>query len=207
MTGPLGGQMPSGTAQAWDTVRRVREPVAWILVIATAVAVLVSAWQLLGLPGAPLATSSLPVAVAPNPTGSAIPVTPEVASFGLRASTLAPQFAAGGIFTLPVLSVVLVTFAGGLTSHARRVVQGAVSVQAVTLGLGLISWIGAFGAHQRQGVWFIFDATDLAAIAAALVFTVAVLRAPALRPLTARLTHFTEDDEDFGAGEDFGEGS
>jgi hypothetical protein len=66
--------------------------------------------------------------------------------------------------------------------NARQVVQAAVSIQAVALGLGVLSWLGAFGAHSRPGVWFIFDATDLAAVAAALIFTVAVLRSQALRP-------------------------
>jgi len=105
-----------------------------------------------------------------------------VTSFGWRASAVAPQVAAGGIFTLPVLSVILVAFAGGLTDRARRVVQTAISVLAVALGLGVLSWLGALGAHLRPGVWFIFDATDLAAMAAALTFTVAVLRSQPLRP-------------------------
>jgi hypothetical protein len=46
---------------------------------------------------------------------------------------------------------------------------------------------------MRQGVWFIFIATDLAVVAAALIFTVAVLRS---RALTPQLTDFADDDED-----------
>src|ERR1039457_6471091 len=133
MSDQLGEDVPSETAQAWDSVRRVREPVA-------------------------------------------------VTSFGFRASAVATQFVAGGIFTLPVLSVILVAFAGGLTDRARQVVQTAVSIQVVALGLGVLSWVGALGGHLRPGVWFIFDATDLAAVPAALIFTVAVLRSQALRP-------------------------
>jgi len=41
--------------------------------------------------------------------------------------------------------------------------------------------LAALGGHSRPGVWFIFDATDLAAVAAALIFAVAVLRSHALR--------------------------
>jgi hypothetical protein len=77
---------------------------------------------------------------------------------------VAPQFAAGGIFVLPVLAVILVAFAGGLTDRARQVVQAAVSMLAVALGLGVVSWLGALGGHVRQGVWFIFDAADLAVV-------------------------------------------
>jgi hypothetical protein len=110
-----------------------------------------------------------------------------VTTFGLRASAVAPQFVAGVVFTLPVLAVILVAFAGGVTDRARQVVQAAVSIQAVALGLGVLSWLGALGTHVRQGVWFIFDAADLAAVAAALAFTVAVLRSRALRPLTRQL--------------------
>ncbi len=94
---------------------------------------------------------------------------------------MAPQFVTGGILTLPVLAVILVAFAGGLTDRARQVVQTAVSILAVALGLGVVSWVAALGGHLRPGVWFIFDAMDLAAVAIALIFTVAVLRSRALR--------------------------
>jgi cytochrome c biogenesis protein CcdA len=80
---------------------------------------------------------------------------------------VAPQFVAGGIFTLPVLSVILVAFAGGLTSRARQVVQTAASILAIALGLGILSRLGALSVRSRPGIWFIFDATDLAAVAAA----------------------------------------
>jgi hypothetical protein len=161
--------------------------------------VLVSAWQLFGLPGAPVPVPAaarqvavpvgapVPVPAAARqvavPVGAPVTHTPSpvpVTTFGLRASAVAPQFVAGGIFVLPVLAVILVAFAGGLTGRARQVVQAAVAIQAVALALGVLSWLGALGGHLRQGVWFIFDAADLAAVAAALIFTVAVLRSRAM---------------------------
>ena len=185
MSDQLGEDVPSETAQAWDSVRRVREPVAWALLVVAAIALLVSAWQLFGLPGnglpgAPVPAAS-PVAVTPGTPVTTAPSPVAVTSFGFRASAVATQFVAGGIFTLPVLSVILVAFAGGLTDRARQVVQTAISVLVVALGLGVLSWLAALGAHSRPGVWFIFDATDLAAVAAALIFAVAVLRSHALR--------------------------
>lgn len=201
MSDQLGEEAPAETAQAWDSVRRVREPVAWILLVITVIWVLVSAWQLFGLPGAPVPVPAAARQVA-VPVGAPVTHTPSpvlVTTFGLRASAVAPQFVAGGIFVLPVLAVILVAFAGGLTGRARQVVQAAVAIQAVALALGVLSWLGALGGHMRQGVWFIFDAADLAAVAAALIFTVAVLRSRALRPLTPQSGDFGEDDEDFGA--------
>ncbi|MGO9080240.1 MAG: hypothetical protein ACLQDY_14545 [Streptosporangiaceae bacterium] len=62
----------------------------------------------------------------------------------------------------------------------------------------MLSWLGALGAHTRPGIWFIADATVLAVAAAALVFTVAVIRSQALRSLTSQLKDFGEDDEDLG---------
>ncbi len=194
MSDQLGEDVPSETAQAWDSVRRVREPVAWALLVVAAIWVLVSAWQLFGLPGnglpagpvatsAPATTAPSPVAVTPGTPVTAAPspaaVTP--GTFGFRASAVATQFVAGGIFTLPVLPVILVAFAGGLTDRARQVIQTAISVLVVALGLGVLSSVVALGGHLRPGVWFIFDATNLAAVAAALIFAVAMLRSQALR--------------------------
>ena len=125
MSDQLGEEVPAETAQAWDSVRRVREPLAWALLVIAAIAVLVSAWQLFGLPGAPVATAPSPVAVPCAPVTHA-PSPVAVTTFGLRASAVAPQFVAGGIFVLPGLAVILVTFAGGLTYRARQVVQAAV---------------------------------------------------------------------------------
>lgn len=150
MTGQLGEEVPSEPAQAWDSVHRVREPVAWALLVIAAIWVLVSAWQLFGLPGAPVPVPAPPVAV-PAVPGSTAASPVGVATFVLRASVVAPQFVAGGIFLLPVLSVILVAFAGGVTGRARQVVRTAVWIQTVALGLGLLSWLAALGAHVRPG--------------------------------------------------------
>jgi hypothetical protein len=196
MNDQVGHDVPAETAQAWDIVRRVREPLAWTLLVVAAVVVLVSAWQLVGLPGAavhapsgpvasvagaPVRAAQGPVASVPSAPVAAAPAPVAGTTFAIRASVVAPQFVAGGLFLLPMLSVLLVAFAGGLLDRARQVVQAAISVQSVTLGLGLLSWVGALGAHLRPGVWFILDAADLAAMAAALIFGVAVLRSQALR--------------------------
>jgi len=183
---------PPGTMGTWDGVRRVREPLAWTLLALAAVGVAVSAWQLFGLPGGSVAPATpRPVAVvtgAPVPAGQTpapvlpAPHTVSGTGFGVRAAVVAPQFASGGIFTALVLAVVLAVFAGGVTERARQVDQVAVLIEAAALGLGLLSWLFAFSAHLRPGAWFIFDAADLAAVGAALVFTVAVLRSRALRP-------------------------
>ncbi len=110
-------------------------------------------------------------------------------TFALRAAVVTPQFVAGGIFLLPILSVVLVAFAGGLTDRARLVVQTAISIQAVTLGL--LSWLSALGAHVRPSIWFVSVATELAIVATGLVFTAAVRRSQALRSHPARSTRST----------------
>lgn len=91
-----------------------------------------------------LVPSPVPVAVrssAPVRSGAPVPTGPSpvaVTTFGLRASAVAPQFVTGGIVTLTVASVILVAFAGGPTDRARQVVQTAVSILAVALGLGVV---------------------------------------------------------------------
>jgi hypothetical protein len=81
-------------------VRRVREPVAWILLVVTAIWVLVSAWQLFGLPGAPVPAPPHPVAV--PVTLPQLPIPSPVAVTAYVAGTGHAPHHAGGIFALPV---------------------------------------------------------------------------------------------------------
>jgi hypothetical protein len=104
-----------------------------------------------------------------------------------------------------VLAAVLVAFSGGLTEHARQVLQTAAAVQAVTLLLGVIGLAGAAGSHQRPGTWFILEAAGLAITATALIFTTAVTRSEAVRSLAPRYADLGDDDEDFQDDPDFGE--
>ena len=182
------GSAPPNAVKGWDGALRLREPIAWVLLALAAVGVAVGAWELFGLPGSP--RIAVPIAVAvPASAGAgagagAAPIASVTAAstFAVRASAVAPQFVAAELFALPIVSIVLVAFAGGLTDRARRVVDAALALQIVTLGLGLSSWLATFGAHQRAGIWFVADASELAILAAALAFTVALRRSPALRP-------------------------
>lgn len=174
-----GADMPSGNAQAWDSVRRVREPVAWALLVVNAVIVLVSAAQLFGLAGA-----KIPLPLGPAPS-----------AFALRASAVTPQFIDIRVQALPVLAIVLVAFSGGLTQHARQVLQAAAVVLAVALLLGVISLASARGS-QRPDTWFILEAAGLAITAIALVITGAVLRSQAVRPSAPRFENQWDDDEE-----------
>jgi hypothetical protein len=203
----------SEITQTWDSVRRIREPLAWALLAITAFIVLVSACQLYHLAGARIPVAS-PVPVAQStqvgpatPAGTAgpspapVPAGPSqvtVSSFDLRASSVAPQFIDAAVQAMPVLAVVLVAFAGGLTERARQVVQTAAVVLAAAFVLGLISLEGAAGSHTRPGTWFILEGAGLAITAAALVFTGAVLLSRPFRSLAPRFEDFGDDDEDFG---------
>ena len=190
MSRQLGEDVPPETAQAWDTVRRVREPVAWAVLVLTAIIVLVSACQLFNLAGA-----KIPLIV--SPTASA---------FALRASAVAPQFLDPAIVIVPpVLSVVLVAFCGGLTEHARQVVQTAAAMQAVAFVLGAISLVGAAASHVRPGTWFFLVTPDLAMVLTALIFTSAVLWSREIRSLAPRFQDFGDDHEDFGDDASSGE--
>jgi hypothetical protein len=188
MSEQLGEEVSAEPADPWGTVRRAREPLAWILLACVAIAVLVSALQLFGLVGVP------------------VPVPQNGATLGVRASAVAPQFVTGGIFLLPVVSVILVTFAGGLLDRARDVVLAAASIQAVTLLLGVVGLEAAAGSRLRPGAWLVFDAVDLVAVAAALVFTIAVLRSQALRLVRPQWADLEDDEEDLGDDDDFGAG-
>jgi hypothetical protein len=207
------GEVPSETAKAWDTVRRIREPIAWALLALTAIILLLSACQLFNLADAkipiasppPVASSAQPVPVgsspAPVPSG---PSPAPVSAFALRASAVAPQFIQVVVQALPVLSVVLVAFCGGLTERARQVAQTAAVLLAAAFVLGLISLEGAASSHTRPGTWFILEAAGLAITATALFFTGAVMWSRELRSLAPGFQDLG-DDEDFEDDPDFGE--
>jgi hypothetical protein len=179
----------SETTQAWDSVRRIREPVAWALLAIAAIIVLVSACQLFNIAGA-----TIPVAGPATISGGPSPV--PVSAFALRASSVTPQFIDAAVQVMPVLAVVLVAFIGGLTERARQVVQAAAAVLALAFVLGLVSLVGAAGTHLRPGTWFILEAAGLAITATALIFTGIVMRSRELRS-AARQSFWDEDDDDF----------
>jgi hypothetical protein len=176
-------------------VRRVREPIAWAALVLATFYVVVSACQLFNLAGA-----RAPVPVA-GPDGPG----PALSAFALRASAVAPQFTNALVIALPVLSVVLVAFSGGLTEHARPVVQVAAVLQAVALLLGVISVAGAAGGHNRTGTWFILEVIELAIAATALIFIGAVLWSREMGSLAPRFEDLGGDDEHFEDEPDIGE--
>jgi hypothetical protein len=205
MSDQLSEDVPSSIAQAWDSARRVREPVAWTLLVLTAFIVVVSACQLFNLAGAKIPVVSQPVPVsssavvpagsgpAPGPVG---PSPVHVSAFALRASAVAPQFFGAFVIALPVLAIVLVAFSGGLTKRARQVIQTVAVVQAVALLLGVISVASAAGTDTRPGTWFVLVAAELAIAATALIFTGAVLHSRALWSLAPGFEDLGEDEED-----------
>jgi hypothetical protein len=170
-------------APQWDSVRGVREPLAWLLLALTAIGLVIGAGELLGLLGTPVVAGPGPVSVT---------------SFAFRASAVAPEFVAFGIIALPVASVILVAFCGGLTDHGPQVVRSAVLIQAITLGLGVLSWLGTVDSHPhlRPGVWCVSYLLDLAVAATTLTFTVAVLRSSPLQSRALRFHDFGEADDD-----------
>ncbi len=197
------GGVPSETVRAWDSVRWLREPIAWTLLALTAVILLISACQLFNVAGAKIpvvspaaasSTGSAPVGSGPAPAPvSSIPA--PVSAFSLRAAAVAPQVIQLVIQALPVLAVVLVAFSGGLMERARQVVQTAAAVLAAAFLLGLISLAGAAGAHIRPGTWFILESAGLAITATALIFTGAVMWSRPFRSPAPRVYDAGDDEE------------
>jgi hypothetical protein len=187
---PLEEQTASDAGQAWATFRQAREPIAWTLLVLAAIGVLGSAGQLLNLVGVQALNA---VQIPATDSGGVFVAVP---TFAVRASEIGPQFVDLGLVLLPVLAVILVTFAGGLTDRARQVALAAALVEVLGLGFGVISWLAALGTHTRPGVWFLFFAVDLAVAATALVFITAVWRSQALRPAPPRYQNYGESDDD-----------
>jgi hypothetical protein len=144
-------------------LRRVREFVAWLLLAAAAVLVVIGAWQFLGLPGSSLGTFS-----SGGPS-----------SIALRGSAALSSLASIDLTLLPVAAVLLAALAGRPVPTARRLALVAVAVQVIALGLATVGWLVAL---RSFGAWFpLTGAVALIVAGAGLTLSVAVLRSPALR--------------------------
>lgn len=154
----------------WKSARRVREPVAWILLTVTAISLLIGILTLFGAPGS--AYESL----GSQPGfGSGI-----IAH--LRAAAAFGDFTAATMTILPVLAVLLVTIAGGPTGRAGQVTMLAAAEQGLALGLGLSTFIGALATDPSPlALGYLSDAGLLGFVAAGLILTVAIHRSGALR--------------------------
>jgi|SRR5215469_17171221 len=166
----------------WDNARRVREPIAWILLIITTVGMAMGFWTLVGLPGGPYSGD---IVVQP------------------RALLAVNYFCDVYTAILPVIAVLLVTFADGLTKRAGRLVTVAAGVQALAVGLGVISLvIAAQGSSQPVGPhapagetmttqisnWtYVSEGRGIAFVAAGLFLSLAILRSPAVRAVAGSL--------------------
>src|SRR5215469_674822 len=161
----------------WDNARRVREPIAWILLIIATVDVALGIWTLVGLPGGPSIGDGV---------------------VQVRALLAVNYFSGVYAAILPILAVLLVTFAGGLTKRAARLITAAAGVQALAVGLGDLSLIiesqageqpagphapaGAVSQTTQTSNWtYISQGRSIALVAAGLILSLAILRSPAVR--------------------------
>jgi hypothetical protein len=154
-----------------NQAQRVREPVALLLLAAMALSVIVGLWTLLS------AQSQLFDRLVTSLPGGGL-------NFGDRALEAFGSFGAIYITALPVAAVVLATLTGTKVSRAREITLGAAVLQAVALILSVICWLAAFGSDlttSGKTQNFLTGLVSLIVAAAALMFTLAVLRAAELQ--------------------------
>jgi hypothetical protein len=158
-----------------NEAQRVREPVALLLLAAMALSVIVGLWTLLS------AQSQLFDRLVTSLPGGGL-------NFGDRALDAFGYFGAIYITALPVAAVVLATLTGSKVSRAREITLGAAVLQAAALILSVICWLAAFGSDlstSGKTQSFIGGLVSLIVAAAALMFTLAVLRAAELQATPA----------------------
>ena len=150
-----------------NQAQRVREPAALLLLAAMALSVIVGLWILLS------AQSQLFDRLVTSFPGGGL-------NFGDRSLEAFGYFGAVYITALPVTAVVLATLTGQKVSRARQITLGAAVLQAAAFILSVICWLAAFGSDLSMSGKtqnFIAGLVSLIVAAAALMFTLAVLRA------------------------------
>jgi hypothetical protein len=161
-------------------LRRVRQYVAWLLVVAAGVLVVIAAWQLLGLPEPSSGSVGAIEGASPGASSSFSHTT--VVFYGLtfaqRGLTAIPGLVSVDVTVLPVAAVLLAA-ARPPVPAARRLALTAVTIQAVALTLALVGWVAALRTFVQWEA--LTTAAELVVAGAGLILTIAVLRSPALR--------------------------
>jgi hypothetical protein len=160
-----------------NEAQRVREPAALLLLAAMGLSVIVGVWTLLS------AQSQLFDRLITSVPGGGL-------NFGDRGLEAFGYFGAIYITALPVAAVVLATLTGERVHRAREITLGAAALQAAAFVLSVICWLAAFGSDLSgtgKAQSFFGGLVSLIVAAAALMFTLAVLRAAELQatPATA----------------------
>lgn len=154
-------------------MKQVREPVAWALLAAAGVNVVVglvdalsNSWSL----------ASLGLLGGAGNSG---------AGFTERALAGRGDVASVGAAVLPVVAVILAALAGEKVTRAIQIARAATVLQGIALLLGVVYWLAALGAHVDGAVkakFFVQGLAGLAVSAAGLFFLVKVLRSPEMQP-------------------------
>ena len=152
-----------------NEAQRVREPVAWLLLAGMALSLIVGVWTLLS---------------AQNQLFDRVAQLSVRFNFGDRALQAFGNFGAIYVTALPVAAVILATLTGQKLAKAREVTLAAALLQAAAIVLSVVCWLAAFGsdlttAGKTQS--FFVNAVSIVVAAAALMFTLAVLRASELQ--------------------------
>jgi hypothetical protein len=157
--------------------------VAWLLVVAAGVLVVVAAWQFLGLPRLQATVGTVEGSGGGFSSSSS---QPEVVFYGLsfaaRGQIAIASLVSVDITVLPVAAVLLAA-ARPPVPGARGLALTAVIIQAVALILALVGWVAALTTFGQLGS--LNTAAELVVAAAGLILTIAVLRSPALRKAAA----------------------
>ncbi len=155
----------AGGSGDWEQARRMRQPLAWVLLGVAAVEILTGVYAVLGLPG------GLP----PGIDGG-------TQDFQFRATAELAVFAGLPETVLPVIAVVIVTLAGGATARARDVTTVAALLLGGSLGFGAICWLSELAGNARSSWGVVTDLAALCIPAAGSVFVVAMLVSRGMPP-------------------------
>lgn len=153
-------------------LRRVRQYVAWLLVAAAAVLVVIAVWQFLGLPE-PSAGSVYATPGTPAEPNSQTDVVFYGLTFAQRGQIAVNALVSVDVTVLPVAAVLLAA-ARPRVRAARGLMLTAVIIQAVALTVAIVAWALAL---RTFGQWLpVTTAAELAVAGAGLILSIAVLR-------------------------------
>jgi hypothetical protein len=159
-----------------DETKRVRQPVAWLLLSGVTISVFLGLVAIVSTGGAAAANAGALIALTGGGTAGS--------TFADRAVVASHELTSLPLTAMAVVAVILATHIGGKVPQARRITLFAVVLQGIALVFGVLTWLLGLGIQASSPAklgFFLDGGVGVMIAVAGLFFSVVTLRSAELQ--------------------------